>query len=93
MEQITERRIITLILRIVGVIVIFIGFILVMITFISLLAAKSTTSNLPPGMNVNFNNALGNLSVWAILMQLSIAGWGFVMFRVAKPITELIVKK
>ncbi|MFC1781861.1 hypothetical protein ACFLZ8_06335 [Planctomycetota bacterium] len=93
MEQITERRIITLILRIVGVITIFIGFILVTVASISLIAAKSATSNLPSGMNVNFNSALSNLGFWAILMHLAIAVWGFIMFHKAKNIAELIAKE
>jgi hypothetical protein len=91
MDQRNEQHILTIVLRGVGIVTVLIGLILTTQTVIGLLAARSATANLPPGMNINISGSVGRMQGWAIVAQLSICVWGAVLWALARPLAGGIV--
>ena len=91
MDQLTQQQIVVRVLRTAGILAAFIGCILVTQTIAAGMATLSASSNLPPGINVQFRGAFGNLTAWAIVGQLATVAWGMALFAVAKPIAARIV--
>lgn len=91
MNSISEKRLTAMVFRSFGILTILIGLILSTQTIIQLMAVSSLATNMPRGMNVNIKGAAGSIKGWAIVAQLSVAVWGFVMFKLADWISGIIV--
>ncbi|MBN1360468.1 MAG: hypothetical protein JW993_07745 [Sedimentisphaerales bacterium] len=86
-----ERHIVTIVLRCAAILTILVGLILVTQTIVSLIAASSASSNLPPGVNVNFKGTVGKIGAWAIIGQVLICVWGAILFAFARPLADAVV--
>jgi hypothetical protein len=91
MNDIFEKRFVTIILRIIGILTVLVGLILTTHTIIQLLAISSLATNLPRGMNVNIKGTLGNMHGWAVLAHLFIIAWGVVFYKLADWLSGIIM--
>lgn len=96
MDQETVRNLTTLILRLIGVITILVGLILTTLAFFQIMAAFSAASgfpqDLPRGVSVELKGAFGRMGYWAVLSNLTVVAWGWLLIRFARPIARGIAK-
>lgn len=93
MDRESREQISGIILRLAGVLTILVGCILTTQTIIQLIAGRSAMSNLPPGMSVNIQGAIGRVGGWAIVGQLAIVAWGALLIAVARPVARSITRE
>ncbi len=77
------------VLRLVAVATMLVGAILTTITIITLIGATSAAKDLQ-GMQVEITGAIGKMGFLAVLADVSIFGWGFLLFGISPSLAEKI---
>lgn len=78
------------ILRLVGILIIFLGLILATLNFFQINMANSLTQS---GFSFTIKGALGGMGLYGYLATMSVAAWGYGMFRTSNILGTLVASE